>query len=210
MKKNRVVIAVFLMLFFNVTGSIALFIPALETTVLTLTPFNLLVTFFIFYWANNDFSINLIKTVIVVFFIGLFIEILGVNFKVIFGEYSYGETLGFKILNTPIIIGLNWLSLSLACFGIASYIFKPKYLVVLGASFLMVFVDYIIEPIAMALDFWSWKDDTVPVQNYFSWFLVSIIIQFIIFQSKVRLNFKICFALLFSQVLFMLIQYFKF
>ena len=210
MKKNRVVIAVFLMLFFNVTGSIALFIPALKTTVLTLTPFNLLVTFFLFYWANNDFSINLIRTVIVVFFIGLFIEILGVNFKVIFGEYSYGETLGFKILNTPIIIGLNWLSLSLGCFGIASYIFKPKYLVVLGASFLMVFVDYIIEPIAMELDFWHWKDDTVPVQNYVSWFLVSIIIQFIIFQSKVRLNFKICFALLFSQVLFMLIQYFKF
>jgi putative membrane protein len=210
MKKNRFAIAVFLMLFFNVTGSIALFIPALETTVLTLTPFNLLVTFFLFYWANNDFSINLIRTVIVVFFIGLFIEILGVNFKVIFGEYSYGETLGFKILKTPIIIGLNWLSLSLACFGIASYIFKPKYLVVLGASFLMVFVDYIIEPIAMVLDFWYWKDDTVPVQNYVSWFLVSIIIQFIIFQSKVRLNFKICFALLFSQVLFMLIQYFKF
>jgi putative membrane protein len=210
MKKNRFAIAVFLMLFFNVTGSIALFIPALETTVLTLTPFNLLVTFFLFYWANNDFSINLIRTVIVVFFIGLFIEILGVNFKVIFGEYSYGETLGFKILKTPIIIGLNWLSLSLACFGIASYIFKPKYLVVLGASFLMVFVDYIIEPIAMVLDFWHWKDDTVPVQNYVSWFLVSIIIQFIIFQSKVRLNFKICFALLFSQVLFMLIQYFKF
>tara|TARA_B110000116_G_scaffold166552_1_gene143969 strand:+ start:407 stop:1039 length:633 start_codon:yes stop_codon:yes gene_type:complete len=210
MKKNRFAIAVFLMLFFNVTGSIALFIPALETTVLTLTPFNLLVTFFLFYWANNDFSINLIRTVIVVFFIGLFIEILGVNFKVIFGEYTYGETLGFKILKTPIIIGLNWLSLSLACFGIASYIFKPKYLVVLGASFLMVFVDYIIEPIAMVLDFWHWKDDTVPVQNYVSWFLVSIIIQFIIFQSKVRLNFKICFALLFSQVLFMLIQYFKF
>ena len=210
MKKNRFAIAVFLMLFFNVTGSIALFIPALETTVLTLTPFNLLVTFFLFYWANNDFSINLIRTVIVVFFIGLFIEILGVNFKVIFGEYSYGETLGFKILKTPIIIGLNWLSLSLACFGIASYIFKPKHLVVLGASFLMVFVDYIIEPIAMVLDFWHWKDDTVPVQNYVSWFLVSIIIQFIIFQSKVRLNFKICFALLFSQVLFMLIQYFKF
>lgn len=210
MKKNRVVIAVFLMLFFNVTGSIALFIPALKTTVLTLTPFNLLVTFFLFYWANNDFSINLIRTVIVVFFIGLFIEILGVNFKVIFGEYTYGETLGFKILKTPIIIGLNWLSLSLGCFGIASYIFKPKYLVVLGASFLMVFVDYIIEPIAMVLDFWYWKDDTVPVQNYVSWFLVSIIIQFIIFQSKVRLNFKICFALLFSQVLFMLIQYFKF
>ena len=210
MKKNRFAIAVFLMLFFNVTGSIALFVPALKITVLTLTPFNLLVTFFLFYWANNDFSINLIRTVIVVFFIGLFIEILGVNFKVIFGEYSYGETLGFKILKTPIIIGLNWLSLSLACFGIASYIFKPKYLVVLGASFLMVFVDYIIEPIAMVLEFWSWKDDTVPVQNYVSWFLVSIIIQFIIFQSKVRLNFKICFALLFSQVLFMLIQYFKF
>ena len=210
MKKNRVVIAVFLMLFFNVTGSIALFAPALETTVLTLTPFNLLVTFFLFYWANNDFSINLIRTVIVVFFIGLFIEILGVNFKVIFGEYSYGETLGFKVLKTPIIIGLNWLSLSLGCFGIASYIFKPKHLVVLGASFLMVFVDYIIEPIAMVLDFWYWKDDTVPVQNYVSWFLVSIIIQVIIFQSKVRLNFKICFALLFSQVLFMLIQYFKF
>ena len=209
MKKNRVVIAVFLMLFFNVTGSIALFIPALETTVLALTPFNLLVTFFLFYWANNDFSINLIRTGIVIFFIGLFIEILGVNFKVIFGEYTYGETLGFKILKTPIIIGLNWLSLSLGCFGIASYIFKPKYLVVLGASFLMVFVDYIIEPIAMVLDFWYWKDDTVPVQNYVSWFLVSIIIQFIIFQSKVRLNFKICFALLFSQVLFMLIQYFK-
>ena len=210
MKKNRFAIAVFLMLFLNITGSIALFIPTLKTAVLSFTPLSLLVTFLMFYWANNDFSLNLIRTAIVVFSIGLFIEILGVNSKVIFGEYTYGKTLGFRVLKTPIIIGLNWLSLSLACFGIASYIFKPKYLVILGASFLMVFVDYIIEPIAMVLDFWHWKDDTVPVQNYVSWFLVSIIIQFIIFQSKVRLNFKICFALLFSQVLFMLIQYFKF
>ena len=84
----------------------------------------------IFFYANNDFSLSFLKTILVVFIIGYFIEVLGVRFKFIFGEYFYGETLGLKILNTPLIMGVNWLSLSLSTFGIAAYIFKPKLLIV--------------------------------------------------------------------------------
>ena len=51
----------------------------------------------------------------------------------------------------------------------------------IGAS-LMVIIDYSIEPVAMSLDFWSWQDYIIPVQNYIGWFIVAFILN-ILFQS---------------------------
>jgi putative membrane protein len=40
----------------------------------------------------------------------------------------------------------------------------------------MVGVDVFIEPVAMANDFWSWKDDVVPMQNYLGWGILSFLL----------------------------------
>jgi putative membrane protein len=38
---------------------------------------------------------------------GFFIEAIGVNTGLIFGNYVYKTTLGWKFLETPLIIGVN-------------------------------------------------------------------------------------------------------
>ena len=207
MKTNKIYLSVFFIFLFNVIGATALCFPALREAILKLTPLNLLFIFMIFFYANNDFSLSFLKTILLVFIIGYFIEVLGVRFKFIFGEYFYGETLGLKILNTPIIMGINWLSLSLSTFGIAAYVFKPKLLIVVAASALMVLTDMLIEPLSASLDFWYWKNSVIPTQNYIAWFLVSLIIHSIILKSDIKLNPVLCFALLGSQILFFTIQF---
>ena len=104
-------------------------------------------------------------------------------------------------------MGINWLNLSLASFGIISFFTEKKFLLILLSSLLMVFIDYIIEPIAINLDFWSWQNVSVPIHNYFGWFFGAIIAQMLIVFSKHKLNFKIAIGVLGSQLIFFFIQY---
>ena len=44
---------------------------------------------------------------------------------------------------------------------------------------LMVGLDFLIEPVAISLDFWSWEYDIIPLQNYIGWFVIAFILQLI-------------------------------
>ena len=82
--------------------------------------------FALFLWANSYFSIKLIKAIIVIYLIGVLAEVLGVRYNMIFGNYYYGNSLGPQVLEVPLIIGFNWLTLSFATYGVSSYLFKNK------------------------------------------------------------------------------------
>ena len=198
------------MFFFNIFGSILLFFDPLRQSVLNLTPIHLLVMFALFLWANSYFSIKLIKAIIVIYLIGVLAEVLGVRYNIIFGNYYYGNSLGPQVLEVPIIIGFNWLTLSFATYGVSSYLFKNKTVITVFASILMVLTDYIIEPMAGALDFWYWAGGKIPIQNYVGWFFVSLIIHSILVKMNFKFNIKLCLALLLSQILFFTIQYFNY
>lgn len=207
MKENKVKIAIFLMFFLNIIGSFGLFFDEIESVILLLTPINLLILLVLFYWANGYRKISFIFTITVIFLFGFLVELIGVHYKFIFGDYSYGNALGLKIFQTPLIIGVNWINLSLACFGISSFFVSHNFLVALIASTLMVLTDFIIEPLSGLLDFWYWSGNQIPLQNYIGWFLVSLLIQLFLVRSKVELKIQLCFALLISQIIFFLIQY---
>ena len=198
------------MFFFNIFGSILLFFDPLRQSVLNLTPIHLLVMFALFLWANSYFSIKLIKAIIVIYLIGVLAEVLGVRYNIIFGNYYYGNSLGPQVLEVPLIIGFNWLTLSFATYGVSSYLFKNKTVITVFASILMVLTDYIIEPMAGALDFWYWAGGKIPIQNYVGWFFVSLIIHSILVKMNFKFNIKLCMALLLSQILFFTIQYFNY
>lgn len=101
------------------------------------------------------------------------IEMLGVNTGLIFGDYQYGGTLGPKLLGTPILIGINWVMLSFGIAHILNLLAKPRtFKILLGATW-MVAIDFFIEPVAIAYDFWTWDTTYVPLQNYLGWWLVS-------------------------------------
>ena len=195
------------MFFLNIIGSFGLFFDEIESVILLLTPINLLILLVLFYWANGYRKISFIFTITVIFLFGFLVELIGVHYKFIFGDYSYGNALGLKIFQTPLIIGVNWINLSLACFGISSFFVRHNFLVALIASTLMVLTDFIIEPLSGLLDFWYWSGNQIPLQNYIGWFLVSLLIQLFLVRSKVELKIQLCFALLISQIIFFLIQY---
>lgn len=195
------------MFFLNIIGSFGMFFDKIESVILLLTPINLLILLALFYWANGYRKISFIFTITLIFLFGFLVELIGVHYKFIFGDYSYGNALGLKIFQTPLIIGVNWINLSLACFGISSFFVRHNFLVAFIASTLMVLTDFIIEPLSGLLDFWYWSGNQIPLQNYIGWFLVSFLIQLFLIRSKVELKIQLCFALLISQIIFFLIQY---
>jgi putative membrane protein len=112
---------------------------------------------------------------------GFLIEIIGVSTTYPFGDYYYGETLGFKLFDVPVLIGINWLMLSYSTRCLLDQFFTLNWIIksLLG-GLIMVCLDVFIEPIAQDLGYWTWAqpDDSLivaPYQNYLSWFIISIL-----------------------------------
>ena len=142
-----------------------------------LTPFNLIVTAAVLLHFEQEKSKNYLLFIFITFILGYGFEVLGVKTGVIFGEYTYGKTLGFKLFEVPLTIGINWVVLSYLTRGVAARLSSSKILIVILASTLMVLLDLLIEPVAIALDFWQWQENVIPTRNYIGWFLLSCLIQ---------------------------------
>jgi putative membrane protein len=137
---------------------------------------------------------------------GYFIEVLGVNTGWIFGNYQYGDVLGLKLLNTPLLIGLNWFLITY-CLGnlIENFKINKLFRILLSASILVLF-DYFMEPIAMKHGFWEWQNGNIPNQNYIGWFFTAIFISAIFqFTTWEKTNKVASFTFL-IQLLFFLTQ----
>ena len=127
-------------------------------------------------------------SIILIFCTGILVEFLGVNYGLLFGEYSYGKNLGPKLFEVPILIGMNWVILTVISGSISNYISKgSKILSILLGSTLMLFIDFFIEPVAPMLDFWEFKNSIVPLSNYSGWFMTGLITQLLyqyLFKEK--------------------------
>ncbi len=123
-----------------------------------------------------------------VFIIGYTAEFLGVNYQILFGDYSYGRSLGVKLFDVSLIIGCNWLLLALISQALIKKIVVNRWLVIIFSSLLMVLIDLYIEPVAPLLDFWEFKENLVPFSNYRDWFMVALIIQFILSYRRTQVD----------------------
>jgi len=201
MNYSKVNSSIVILFIFHVVGVIGLS-SDYQDLFLRLTPLNLLLSLGLFIWANNDFSIQFYKVMAILFALGFLVEVIGVSTGVLFGEYTYGATLGFKLFETPLMIGVNWILLSLASFGVSSFFLKKQLPIILLSSLLMVLMDVLIEPIAISLDFWTWALGDIPLQNYIMWFFVSLIMNALISFNRLKIDYRISFGLLLSQILF--------
>jgi bisanhydrobacterioruberin hydratase len=155
-----------------------------------LTPFNLISSLGILLYFHADWSRNFKIFSVITFLIGFFIEVLGVNTGLIFGQYQYDTTLGFEIWGVPPVIGVNWLML-VYCVGASSQkledFLKSKlpnatirgFLIILLGAIALTMLDYIVEPVAIKQQMWSWYGQMPPLQNYIGWFLVSFLLLFL-------------------------------
>lgn len=169
--------AFLLLLAMHIAGVIGLSFVASRSLFQSLTPFNLLATAALLLHfekvKNGKYFLFILST----FLLGYGFEVIGVKTGVIFGEYTYGATLGLKMLDVPLTIGINWIVLIYITRGVATQVTKSKWLIVLLASTLMVLLDLLIEPVAVHFDFWQWDGGHIPIKNYFGWFILSCLIQ---------------------------------
>jgi bisanhydrobacterioruberin hydratase len=155
-------------------------------------------------------SIKISWPIPAVFFIGFMAEWLGIKFGFLFGDYSYGANLGMKLDDVPIIMGINWVILSLASRGIIQRFFKLPVMKILVSSVLMVSLDILIEPLAPQLDYWSFDTMVAPLSNYIGWLIYSILIQSLLELVQFKGHFKISLHILIIQLLFFGSLYFLF
>jgi len=164
-----------LIVVFHLVGLIGFLVPSTVSLFLKLVPFHLLLMFLLMLISQTHKGKNQFYILIVsVFFLGYLVEVAGVHTGKIFGEYTYGNTLGFKLLEVPLMIGINWAILVYAV-GItmeASRLKSPVFKAFAGAL-VLVLLDFLIEPIAVKFDYWGWRDNLIPLQNYLAWFIVS-------------------------------------
>ena len=170
---------------------------------LSTTPYVLSLTLLLLI-LNHDLSDKKSKIgLILIFLFGLIVEILGVNYGLFFGEYSYGANLGPKIYEVPYVIGFNWVLLIIATGSISYKIIKGKEIYkILFASFLMVLIDLLIEKSAPKLDFWEFVISPVPFSNYLWWFIFSICFQYIFFRTVKTKEYNLSSNILVIQFLF--------
>ena len=139
-------------------------------------------------------------SIILIFCTGILVEFLGVNYGLLFGEYSYGKNLGPKLFEVPILIGMNWVILTVISGSISNYISKgSKILSILLGSILMLFIDFFIEPVAPMLDFWEFKNSIVPLSNYTGWlitgFVTQLLYQYLFKEKELRFSLNLYLAI---------------
>ncbi len=119
---------------------------------------------------------------IIAYFFTFLSELIGVKTGYIFGNYRYGENLGVKIFDVPLIIGMNWISLILGSIGFASVLKGSLWMKTVLTGFLMIGFDLILENIAPKLNYWFWQNGTIPMQNFLAWFIISSILSYFYFS----------------------------
>ena len=175
--------SIFIVWLINVSGFFGILSDQKEFF-LSSTPYVLTMTLFLII-VNNSIDKKFLLRLFFIFLLGLTVEIVGVNFSIFFGEYKYGENLGVKIFDVPIVIGFNWVLLIILTGNFANRIF-PKSIIgkVLFGSTMMILLDLLIEISAPKLDYWEFTINPVPFSNYFWWFVFSILFHLIYQPSK--------------------------
>ena len=187
------------------------------------TPFNLLLSYFLLVWTHPEKNKSFYFFIGIVFIVGFLSEVVGVNTGLLFGEYHYSKILGIQLFQVPILIAVNWFII-IYCSGIGTHVLLNKVIhrvvkdhnepslklkamsVIFDGASLAVLFDWLMEPVAIKLGFWTWGGDgSVPFYNYLCWLLISILLLTIFNFFNFRKENKFAVNLLLTQALFFLI-----
>ncbi|MDX1665769.1 MAG: carotenoid biosynthesis protein [Saprospiraceae bacterium] len=187
-------------------GLVGMLIP-LHPDFVFLTPANLLLSLFVMLFYHPRWNLRSGIFFASCFLVGFGAEIIGVHTGLLFGGYHYGNVLGWKMWDTPLLIGFNWLLLVYATGVSVQYAFPNIHWLpsAILSALVMVVLDLFIEPVAIEYGFWYWEEQVVPLQNYLGWFVVALPLQIYFHLLFDKISNKVAPALLILQFLFFII-----
>lgn len=186
MKLNREITSIAIIWLFHVSGILGIIYGNSEWFI-SATPLILSINFALLLINCNGHK-WFFHMVILGFLTGMITEILGVQRGWIFGDYKYGNALGYKILGVPMLIGVNWALLTIITAAIAQQFYENLFMRIVIGVCLMIFLDLLIEPIAPVLDFWAFEGGNAPLQNYIGWTAVAIFLQSIFHYFRIEVK----------------------
>lgn len=202
--KNKIPVAEvrkFIVIFY-IVGLLGFIIPFTKPLFITITPFALLLNVYLLAIYHEGYSLKQVLAFLFIFLSGFCIEVVGVRTGLIFGSYLYGEALGIKLLETPLLIGVNWLFLTYTAMSIMERLNINKWIALFAAPALMLGYDVIMEQVAPKMDMWSWHNAEVPLQNYLAWFAIAVCFVAILNALKIKTSNPLSGVLFMCQVVF--------
>ena len=223
-------IATFIALAFHISGfiAIAFFKSGLF---IALTPLNLIICAVLIFWTQKIITTPFLVFCIFSYAVGFLAEYIGIHTGTLFGSYTYGKVLGPKWNGVPWMIGLQWM-ITMYCIGVSMNMLHQKLLqkqiqqklapveqkgllnrskkwmflsTVVDGALLAVLFDYVIEPAATKLGYWKWNTDEIPSSNYFSWWLISMLILVVFYYLSFKKQNLFAVHLLLIQFMFFLL-----
>ena len=190
-----------LIIILHMVGAVGTLVPLTSDLVISLTPVNLLISTGILLTRHPGTLRSLLPPLLFCVVTGFGVEVLGVHTGFPFGTYTYGEVLGWKLLDVPLVIGINWFLLIYAFFSVGSFLKKPGFRI-LFTALAMLLMDLLIEPVAIHLGYWAWPGGNIPLQNYLSWFVISAVMALVMHTYQPKLSNPVSVTLILSQILY--------
>jgi bisanhydrobacterioruberin hydratase len=170
-----------------------------------LTPANLIISATLLILTSKVKNLRFYFFMATVFALGFVAEWIGIHYEWLFGTYSYGQTLGWKIAEVPLIIGINWFIIIYSIGNIMNLFEISMPMKIIFGGGLAVLLDIFIEPVAINFDFWSWENISPPLQNYIGWFIVSVIMLLLYFRITEKESNRTAIAFYFVQLTFFVV-----
>ncbi len=186
-KINKQSSAIFVVWLFHLSAIIGVSLGYVDFFV-PKTYLNLSLMFGLLCWIYPILSFKKIVLTLVFFSVGFLVEYLGVHYGLLFGEYTYGENLGFKFKGVPLLIGVNWAMLILITGAISNALKIPVFFKIITGATLMVLLDVPMETVAPVFDYWTFAGNVAPLQNYVAWFIIAAFLHGIFQFTQLKGN----------------------
>ncbi len=194
----------YILIIFYAVGILGLTYPPTKSYFEILSPYTLIMNMALLLLYHKPWSLKHMILYISIAITGLLVEIVGVETGLVFGDYHYKDVLGAKFLNTPLIIGINWLMLIYFAYHLTGLIRLPRWLKIIAGALLMVNYDLVLEPVAIRMNMWSWPGGDIPLQNYIAWFIISMLFLSLLHAFKIKESNRIATGLFAIQAGFIL------
>jgi putative membrane protein len=171
--KAFAILWILLVHFFGIIGVYFLpdwFLPA--------TPITILVSSLVVFLRYEKYRSSRVVAFIVIAVLAYLIELYGVKSGNLFGTYSYGENLGWKLFDVPLIIGVNWAVLIMVAQQLTTHYIgvNNRFFSAISVATIMTMFDLLLEVLAPQFDFWSFTHmNYAPIENFIAWFGVSFV-----------------------------------
>lgn len=179
------VIAAFLMTKISITSSLAP-LSGIIIILMALPSFIAL-----YYW------IGMKRAVLLLIVLGLYaviIETFAIITSFPYSAFRYSDLIGYKLFGyTPYTVPFAYIPLLLGSFYLATRITHRRSLIIILTTSLMLLVDMVLDPAALALKFWTYETSGifygVPGMNFIGWLLTGFIaacITLIVIKEKIK------------------------